>query len=155
VSRASDDCHVGDADATKSTAGPNAISVNSSSAVAPIYANANALDKSDAYVIGRQKGVGIFFILNLQAHSVRRRHWAPAFTAKRSVIISFGYSDGEAGHSNGRRSLREHRSTVISRTEQLIGCLEPRAESAAAIVNLSDFISRWAFDVMVCLNRAK
>lgn len=69
--------------------GPNTLSINSYSAIAPIYASSTAYPKSNAYTPGRMHGDGLFFIQGIEEHNARRRLWAPAFQPNVCVHYPF------------------------------------------------------------------
>lgn len=70
--------------------GPNTLSINSHAAITPIYANANAFGKSDAYTMRTTTaGKGLFFMTDLRAQHLRRRLWAPGFSASAFVPAPF------------------------------------------------------------------
>ena len=59
---------------------PDTISINSLDAVGPIYAAANAYDKSKLYRLGRIWDDALLFIRERGPHNERRKVWAGAFT---------------------------------------------------------------------------
>lgn len=60
--------------------GPDKLSINSSTAIHPIYASSQAFDKSEAYRPGRSHDDALFFMRDRTKHSRRRKIWAQAFT---------------------------------------------------------------------------
>ncbi|EIN11087.1 cytochrome P450 [Punctularia strigosozonata HHB-11173 SS5] len=60
--------------------GPNSLSINAPNAIGKIYAQANCMNKSDAYLLGRSKHSGLFFIPDREEHNRRRDIWSSAFT---------------------------------------------------------------------------
>lgn len=103
------------------------MSFNSYAAIGPIYSSSNAFSKSKAYVPGKINGDGLFFIQPRDVHGVRRKHWAPAFTA--SCIASY-------------------KPIVEKRTNQLMAVIAQRTGGPHGSVNLSEAIQHWSYDVM-------
>jgi hypothetical protein len=68
--------------------GPNTLSINSHTAIAPIYASSTAFPKSNAYTPGRMHGDSLFFMQGIEEHNTRRKIWAPAFSPSVYVQIS-------------------------------------------------------------------
>ncbi|OCH88354.1 cytochrome P450 [Obba rivulosa] len=105
--------------------GPNTLSFNSHAAVSPIYSSAVAFNKSNAYIPGKMHGTGLFFIQDRDEHSVRRRHWAPAF--KPAAVASY-------------------KPVIERRVNQMVDCIAERQTSEG--VSLSDVFAHWSYDVM-------
>ncbi|KAL0952490.1 hypothetical protein HGRIS_006753 [Hohenbuehelia grisea] len=106
--------------------GPNTISINSLAAVGPIYAAANALDKSSAYQIRQGAGRGLFFMQSRVEHNARRRIWADAFSVN---------------------AIQGYRPALEKRTTELLECIEER-RSADGVIDFLDCARHWAYDVM-------
>ncbi|KAJ7431550.1 cytochrome P450 [Mycena galericulata] len=108
--------------------GPNTLSINSYSAIAPIYASSTAYPKSNAYTPGRMHGDGLFFIQGIEEHNARRRIWAPAFQPR----VLAGWKD-----------------LIEKRVWDLLACIQRRGEGVRnGTINLSDAIQHWSYDVM-------
>ncbi|VDB83269.1 unnamed protein product [Peniophora sp. CBMAI 1063] len=106
--------------------GPNTLSINSHAAVAPIYANANAFDRSNAYILPGSTEKGIFFMTSRTQHGARRRFWAGGFTSQ---------------------SLANYFPTLVKRTDQLMDCIARRSDRHGN-VDIGDCIQHWSYDVM-------
>ncbi|KZV69241.1 cytochrome P450 [Peniophora sp. CONT] len=106
--------------------GPNTLSINSHAAVGPIYANANAFDRSDAYIVPGSTEKGIFFMTSRAIHATRRRLWAGAFTSQ---------------------SVANYTPKLIKRTDQLVGCVAKRSDKQG-VVDIGECIQHWSYDVM-------
>lgn len=109
-------------------AGPNTLSFNSHAAVSPIYSSAQALNKSNAYIPGHMHGSGLFFIQDRDEHSVRRRHWAPAFKPG---------------------AVQSYKPGIEKRVNEMMETIE-RRQKPVGWVSLSDMFAHWSYDVMVC-----
>ncbi|EMD41365.1 hypothetical protein CERSUDRAFT_89930 [Gelatoporia subvermispora B] len=105
--------------------GPNTLSFNSQVAVSPIYSSAQAFNKSNAYIPGKMPGTGLFFIQDRDEHSIRKRHWAPAF--KPGAVASY-------------------KPVIDRRVNQMVNCIVERQTSEG--VSLSDVFAHWSYDVM-------
>ncbi|KAF7360805.1 Cytochrome P450 [Mycena venus] len=107
--------------------GPNMLSINSANAVSQIYTQANCMDKSDAYVLGRQKNVGLFFLPQREKHNSRKKSWAPAFSPS---------------------ALASYHPCVERRAKALQACIERRMNPVSKSVNLTECFQHWAYDLM-------
>ncbi|KAF8510476.1 cytochrome P450 [Hysterangium stoloniferum] len=106
--------------------GPNSVSINAFSAIAPIYSSSQCMDKSEAYRPGRFDQAGLFFIRGKEKHNQRRRVWAAAFTAA---------------------SLANAREVITRRTNELVECMD-RRRSKSGNIDLTSCIQHWSYDVM-------
>ncbi|KAH7917926.1 cytochrome P450 [Leucogyrophana mollusca] len=106
--------------------GPNSLSISSSAAVGPIYANTKCFDKSEAYRLGKVQGDGLFFMRSGKEHHPRRSIWAKAFT---------------------RSALEGYWDFLTKRTEGLGAYIEEEASNGATI-DLTDLFQRWTYDLM-------
>ncbi|KAJ4466294.1 cytochrome P450, partial [Lentinula aciculospora] len=107
--------------------GPNTLSINSYAAVSAIYSSASAMDKSSAYDFGGMAGLGLFFTKEKKSHSQRRRQWARAFT---------------------KESVNSYQPVLMRRTMELMDCIMSRKDSFSFIVNISECINHWTYDIM-------
>lgn len=107
--------------------GPNTLSINSHTAIGPVYSSAQAFSKSQAYIPGKFHGDGLFFIRPRDVHNTRRKHWAPAFTPA---------------------SVAKYKPIIEKRTNQLMGIIGKRKSGPYGSVDLSEAIQHWSFDVM-------
>ncbi|KAJ7748818.1 cytochrome P450 [Mycena maculata] len=107
--------------------GPNSLSINSRSAVAPIYSSAKCLDRSSAYRFQPLPGDGLFFVLDRDTHHARRSIWAKAFTTA---------------------NLDSFQPILNQRTTQLAECLQRRSSTNKGFTDLSRCIEDWSFDFM-------
>ncbi|KAK7685066.1 hypothetical protein QCA50_011903 [Cerrena zonata] len=105
---------------------PNAISINSSAAVNPIYGSSQCFNKSDAYDL-HMKGDGLFFIKEREWHDLRRRSWNRAFSSEAMV---------------------NYRDVLVSTSQTLVDYLL-RCSDRAGAVTLDTCLSHWSFDTMV------
>ncbi|KAI0319094.1 cytochrome P450 [Amylostereum chailletii] len=107
--------------------GTKTLSINSHAAVAPIYANANAFDKSDTYELpGRSTGNSIFFMTGRVDHGIRRKHWAGGFTS---------------------HTLAHYKPMLDKRTVQLMECIGQR-RNAQGVLDIGECVQHWSYDVM-------
>ncbi|KAF7360800.1 Cytochrome P450 [Mycena venus] len=107
--------------------GPNSLSINSRSAVPPIYASAKCLDRSAAYRVETVPGDGLFFVLDRDTHHARRSIWAKAFTTA---------------------NLDHFQPILSQRTVELAECMQRRSQENKGLVDLSRCIEDWSFDFM-------
>ncbi|KAI0028700.1 cytochrome P450 [Vararia minispora EC-137] len=106
--------------------GPDALSINDSTAVGPIYAAANAMDKNASYTFGGAKGKGLFFMKEREEHNFRRRMWAGAFS-----------------------EAKEWFEVLERRTLELQEVLQSRADAdKCGVVDLRQALCHWTYDVM-------
>jgi len=105
--------------------GPNALSINSRTAIGPIYASAQCLDKTRGYNLPMLPGNGLFFMCSRGIHNIRRNRWARAFT-----------------NSN----LESYKTVLDRRTLELTECIMSRSQSG--LVNLATCIEHWSYDFM-------
>ncbi|KAF8510473.1 cytochrome P450 [Hysterangium stoloniferum] len=105
--------------------GPNALSINSRTAIGPIYASAQCLDKTRGYNLSMLPGSGLFFMHCRGGHNIRRNIWARAFT-----------------NSN----LEIFKTVLDKRTLQLTECILSRSQSG--LINLAECIEHWSYDFM-------
>ncbi|KAJ7583448.1 cytochrome P450 [Mycena floridula] len=107
--------------------GPNALSVNSSSAFNIIYGGVHHMMKSDSYKMpGRVKGIALFFQQTRQDHMDRKNIWLRAFTA--SALENF--------FPPLERSVWE-----------LTECIDKRTKSDGT-VDLMECLCHWSYDFM-------
>ncbi|KAJ7102698.1 cytochrome P450 [Mycena epipterygia] len=107
--------------------GPNSLSINSRSAVAPIYASAKCLDRSSAYRVETLPGDGLFFVTDRDTHHARRNIWAKAFTTG---------------------NLDCFQPILNQRTVELAECMDRRSRKNNGLIDLSRGIEDWSFDFM-------
>ncbi|EPQ56837.1 cytochrome P450 [Gloeophyllum trabeum ATCC 11539] len=106
--------------------GPNTVSIRSLNAVNSIYTAADCMNKSDAYLLGRTKASGMFFIPDRDEHNLRRSRWAGAFTPS---------------------ALNGYEPFIKRRVKQLVSCLEDRSDSEYN-VNLVPCFQHFTYDLM-------
>ncbi|KAJ3740016.1 cytochrome P450 [Lentinula raphanica] len=107
--------------------GPNTLSINSHAAVSVIYSSASAMDKSAAYDFGGMAGLGLFFTTEKRLHSQWRRQWARGFT---------------------KESVQSYQPILMRCTMELMDCIIRRRDPFSFIVNISECINHWAYDIM-------
>ncbi|KIK60067.1 hypothetical protein GYMLUDRAFT_618578 [Collybiopsis luxurians FD-317 M1] len=107
--------------------GPNTLSINTHSAIKPLYAASNAMEKSLAYRIGRQHSDGLFFQTGLQEHNERRR------------LLAGAYSPA---------TLTGWMPVLERRTREYLSCLSARAQGPHGTIELSETTRDWSYDVM-------
>ncbi|KAI0030260.1 cytochrome P450 [Vararia minispora EC-137] len=106
--------------------GPDALSINSFSAVSQVYSSTNAMTKGRAYTYGGAHGSGLFFMKSRAEHSKRRKIWAPAFA---------------------QSNLPTFRQAIHRRTFQLMQVIQERCDTRG-VVNLGEAIGHWTYDIM-------
>jgi len=107
--------------------GPNTLSINTHSAINPLYASANAMEKSLAYRPGRLHGDGLFFQTRHFEHTERRRLIAGAFSPS---------------------NISGWTSTVEKRTQEFLNCISDRIKGRSGTLELSEAIRHWSYDIM-------
>ncbi|KAK6988893.1 cytochrome P450 [Favolaschia claudopus] len=107
--------------------GPNMLSINSSTAVSQIYTQASCMDKSDAYILGREKNLGLFFVTQREQHNIRKKAWISAFSPS---------------------ALAAYHPFIEIRAKALEKCVETRTDEVTQSVNLTECIQHWAYDLM-------
>ncbi|KAF8888085.1 cytochrome P450 [Infundibulicybe gibba] len=103
--------------------GPNEISVAHSAAIRPIYGK---MFRAPFYQGAPQDADALITTLDQAEHAARLVAWQKAFTTD---------------------SLRNFRSFLLARTEQLLECLH-RESSQGKTIDFSHWIGLWAMDVM-------
>ncbi len=86
------------------------------------------MDKSEAYRQGRAPDGGLFFIRSREQHNLRRKVWGTAFITS---------------------SLEHLMKVVEKRTRQMLDTMEKR-KSDAGVIDMTEVIRHWSFDLMVC-----
>ncbi|KAJ6617332.1 hypothetical protein B0H10DRAFT_1797598, partial [Mycena sp. CBHHK59/15] len=105
--------------------GPNTLSINSRSAVAPIYASAKCLDRSTACHVPVLPGDGLFFVVDRDIHRTRPAIWAKTFTTA---------------------NLDFFQPILNQRTEELAECMKRRTQPGR--LDFSRCIEDWSYDFM-------
>ncbi|EIN11080.1 cytochrome P450 [Punctularia strigosozonata HHB-11173 SS5] len=105
--------------------GPNSLSINSRSAIGPVYASAHCMDRSSAYSLHVLPGNGLFFMLERESHNSRRNQWAPAFS---------------------NINLGKYEKILDDRVIELTQCIGQRLKGR--IVNIAECIEHWSYDFM-------
>jgi hypothetical protein len=124
--------------------GPNTLSINSYTAIAPIYASSTAFPKSKAYTPGRMHNDGLFFIQGIKEHNERRKIWAAAFSP--SVYVQL--LQNSLVMFNGSFSVSGWKPLIEKRTMELLSCMDVRSSRGIKNLDLSEALTHWSYDVM-------
>jgi hypothetical protein len=133
--------------------GPNTLSINSHTAIAPLYASSTAFPKSNAYTPGRMHGDGLFFLQGHEEHNARRKIWAPAFSPNMYVFnftrAFFEFQDGL--NLIQMISVSGWKPVIEKRVLELLACMDTRSCHGIKTLDFSDAIMHWSYDVMADL----